>query len=64
MGLKKGKDVLFFGLSYGFFLSISITSTAPIMTITTIIATTPYITVLFEAKPVSGSFRCACIMLV
>ena len=31
-----------------------IASTAPIMIITMIIATIPYITVVFEAKPVSG----------
>jgi hypothetical protein len=41
-------------VAYGRFLSMSITSIAPIMIITTIIATIPYMTVLFEAKPASG----------
>ena len=50
--LKKRKSFSF--LVYGRFLSISIASTAPIMTMTIIIATIPYMSVAFEAKPVSG----------
>jgi len=42
------------GLVYGcFLLSISIVK-APMMTITMIIATIPYMSVLFDAKPFNG----------
>jgi hypothetical protein len=45
---------LFYGLVYAcFLLSINIVK-APMMTITIIIATTPYISVLFDAKPFNG----------
>ena len=52
--LKKGKDFLFCDLFYGRFLVTRSASTAPIMTMTTMIATIPYMTVVFEAKPLSG----------
>ncbi len=41
-------------LVYGRFLVTKIASTAPMMTITMIIATIPYMSVLFDAKPASG----------
>ncbi len=44
---------MFYVFVYGRFLSISIIA-APIMTITIIMATIPYIRVLFEAKPLAG----------
>ena len=40
--------------AYGLFLSISITIIAPIMIITMMMATIPYMSVVFEAKPLSG----------
>ena len=49
---KKRKGIL--GFDYGLFLVTRIASTAPMMIMTTTIATIPYISVLFEAKPVSG----------
>jgi len=52
--LKKGKVFLFWILVYGrFLLSISMIA-APITIITMIIATSPYMSVVFEAKPLSG----------
>jgi hypothetical protein len=52
---KKGKGIVVLVLSfYGCFLVTSIASTTPMMTITMIIATIPYMSVLFEAKPESG----------
>ena len=54
--LKKEKGVVFVfsALAYGLFLlSISIVA-APIMIMTMIIATIPYMSVVFEAKPLSG----------
>ena len=52
---KKKKEIFCFTFQvYGrFLLSMSIIA-APIMTITMIIATIPYITVVFDANPVSG----------
>lgn len=52
---KKRKRVVVFGFSvYGRFLSISTARTATQMTMTIIIAATPSITVLVDAKPVTG----------
>ena len=52
-GLKKGRR--FFGLSvYGCFLVTSNASTAPMITMTIMIATIPYSRVVFEAKLVAG----------
>ena len=53
-GLKKGERFCFGRLFYGRFLVTRIASTAPMMIMTTTIATIPYMTVVFEAKPVSG----------
>ena len=41
-------------LVYGRFLVTRSASTTPIMTITMIIATIPYMSVLFDAKPFNG----------
>ena len=43
-----------FPLFYGRFLVTRIASTAPMMIMTMTIATIPYMSVLFEAKPLSG----------
>ncbi len=51
---KKGSNFLAASNVYGRFLVTRIASIAPIMTMTIIIAMMPYMTVLFEAKPVAG----------
>jgi hypothetical protein len=53
--IKKGKVVLCsFALAYGRFLSISIISIAPIMTMMIAITATPNSTVDVDARPVGG----------
>ena len=51
--IKKGNSFAWFFV-YGRFLVTSNARTAPIITITMMIATIPYSTVLFEAKLVAG----------
>jgi len=51
---KGGKIFCFATLFYGCFLVTRIASTAPMMIMMMAIATIPYMTVVFEAKPVSG----------
>jgi hypothetical protein len=51
---KRERDCVWHFLVYGRFLVTSNASTAPIMIMTMMIATIPYSTVLFDAKPVVG----------
>ena len=62
-GLKKKREIVFVfsSLLYGLFLLSMSMIAAPIMTITMTIATTPYMSVLFEAKPDSGVAVGACV---
>jgi len=53
--IKKEKEGLFFAsLAYGRFLLSTNRIAAPMMIMTMIMAATPYMRVVFEAKPVSG----------
>ncbi len=59
---KKREGIVGFAvLVYGCFLVTKIASTAPIMIMTMMIATSPYIRVLFEAKPLTGVAVGACV---
>jgi len=48
--IKKEEGILFIFLSYGLFLVTRTASTAPMITMTMIIAAIPYMRVLFEAN--------------